>query len=243
MYKTKLLHKNLVDGNAYITINDPYKDPNYQSFRNAKKSEKPPFHVEQIPKNSDNHGNFSKIEYKSAGFQEDIKYINKQPLESRKKGFGSHDADRRDEFSSSIRTEQYRETLRKEMAKTGKKSKELEEEIERMRKEIDEEYNHEMSRYKEGNLNATNDSVNFSYDSSVPLFDIGRTRVTQFDPKASKDTFYRFQSEREKRLGSTKPVSYTIGEGSWTVTYKPPQHGGKSEVKNFFDRSHLTVGN
>lgn len=46
MYKTKLLHKNLVDGNAYITINDPYKDPNYQSFRNAKKSDKAPFHVE-----------------------------------------------------------------------------------------------------------------------------------------------------------------------------------------------------
>lgn len=96
------------------------------------------------------------------------------------------------------------------MARTGKKSKELEEEIERMRKEIDEEYNQEMSRYKQGNLNATNDSVNFSYDSSVPLFDIGRTRVTQFDPKSSKDTFYRFQSEREKRLGNTKPVSYTV---------------------------------
>jgi hypothetical protein len=44
------------------------------------------------------------------------------------------------------------------------------------------------------------------------------------------------------RFGETvKPVSYDIGNYAWETPYKPPSHGGKSEVKNFFDKSHLNV--
>jgi hypothetical protein len=32
-----------------------------------------------------------------------------------------------------------------------------------------------------------------------------------------------------------------VGDSAWSLTYKPPSHGGKSEVKNFFDKSHLSV--
>jgi hypothetical protein len=176
------------------------------------------------------------VEYKSAGFLEDIKYINKQPLDSRKKGFGSRDADRRDEFSSSIRTEQYRETLRKEIARSTKDSKKIEEELQQL---IASASKNPESEQDNG---ASNDSSSFSYNTTVPLYDIGRTRVTQFDPRASRDSFYRFKSDREKRLGNTRPLSQEIGDGAWKVTYKPPTYGGRSEVKNFFDRSHLTVG-
>ena len=47
-------------------------------------------------------------------------YTKTQPIESRKLGFGSHNAKCRDEFMSHIRTEQYRSQLRAE-AKTTEK--------------------------------------------------------------------------------------------------------------------------
>lgn len=81
----------------------------------------------------------------------------------------------------------------------------------------------------------------FNYSSQVPQFDIGRSRVTEFDPKSSKDTYYKFSNEREKRYGSFRPISLDIGDGAWETEYKPPNHGGKSEVKNFNDKSHLSV--
>lgn len=39
-------------------------------------------------------------------------YTKNQPLDSRKLGFGSHNAKNRDEFTLHIRTEQYRELLK-----------------------------------------------------------------------------------------------------------------------------------
>ncbi len=44
MYSTKILNKAMVDGNAYITVGDPYVDPKGNPFRQSKKSDKPPFH-------------------------------------------------------------------------------------------------------------------------------------------------------------------------------------------------------
>ena len=42
MYSTKLVNKNKVDGNAYITVGDPFTDPCANPFRQPKKGEKPP---------------------------------------------------------------------------------------------------------------------------------------------------------------------------------------------------------
>ena len=81
------------------------------------------------------------------------------------------------------------------------------------------------------------------YEIPVPQFDIGRTRVTEFDPKSTKDTFYKFKQNQDKRYGLYKPVSADVGDSAWTTHYKPPSHGGKSEVKNFYDKSHLCVSN
>jgi hypothetical protein len=85
-------------------------------------------------------------------------------------------------------------------------------------------------------------TADFSYDSHVPQFDIGRSRVTPFDPRSIKDTFYKFNGSRDKRLGGCRPSSQDVGSSAWDITYKPPSHGGKSETKNFFDKSHLNVG-
>jgi hypothetical protein len=80
-------------------------------------------------------------------------------------------------------------------------------------------------------------------DDHVHQFDIGRNRVTDFNPRETKDHFYRFDHDHGKEFGTTgKPASYDFGQSAWNVTYKPPQYGGKSEVKNFYDKSHLNVG-
>jgi hypothetical protein len=51
---------------------------------------------------------FAKVTYASEPYSEMERYTKTQPLDSRKKGFGSKDASRRGEFTSYIRTEQYR---------------------------------------------------------------------------------------------------------------------------------------
>lgn len=76
----------------------------------------------------------------------------------------------------------------------------------------------------------------------VHQYDIGRTRTTDFDPKSTKDFYYRFDGENGKYFGEfPAPVSYEVGDGAWNSHYRPPQYGGKSEVKNFYDKSHLNV--
>lgn len=233
MYSTKLVHKNTVDGNAYITIGDPYFDPKENPFRQGKNTEKIPFRTKMKPVNEEN-GYFSKSTYKSGGYSESIKYITTQPLESRKKGFGTKDAHRRDEFSNTNRTEQYRETLRKETELMNQRSGHLQEELEELMK----------SRATSAPIfdnTISSDSADFSYDSHVSSYDIGRTRNTPFDPRGIKDTFYKFNSTRDKRLGLFRASSSDIGNDAWNIAYKPPSHGGKSEVRNFFDKSHLSV--
>lgn len=232
MYSTKRVNKNLVDNNAYITIGDPYKVIQANPFRQPKPGAKAPlpFQVKMIPQNEEK-GNFTKLEYKPSGYNESIKYLTTQPLDSRKRGFGTKDAKRHDEFSNYIRTEQYRETIKKE--KNMGKSTAITDALEKLLEAKEQEM---MLKTQERLSSGT-----FSYDDQVHQFDIGRQRNTEFNPKASKDTYYVFQDERDKRFGMSKPVSYDVGADAWNTTYKPPVHGGKSEVKKFRDKSHLNV--
>ena len=62
-------------------------------------------------------------------------YIETQPLDSRKQGFGSRDAHRRDEFSNSVRTEQYRAQLIKEMQVNEKNAPQFLKELDRLKQE------------------------------------------------------------------------------------------------------------
>lgn len=186
-----------------------------------------------MPPNAEN-GNFAKITYMPDGFKEVNKYIDTQPLDKRTKGFGTKDAHRRDEFSNTIRTEQYRESIKKEKHMMAAKAGDVKARLTQLLSEKT------LRDQESQRLEA--ESGTFSYNNRVAQFDIGRERITPFDPKSIKDTYYKFQDERPKRFGETpKPMSYNIGENAWDITYKPPTHGGKSEVKNFFDKSHLGV--
>jgi hypothetical protein len=196
-----------------------------------------------VPQNAEN-GHFGKLHYAGGGYLEATRYINAQPLDARKKGFGSHDAKRRDEFSNANRTEQFRATIAKESQATAKSSEQLQKTL----AVLMEQRAHQAELNGSGNQspNSTGTSTisgtaDFSYSSLVPQYDIGRARVTPFDPKSIKDTYYRFSTDRAKRTGDHKSTSNDYGDGSWQDNYTPPTFGGRSETKNFLDNSHLTT--
>ena len=188
-----------------------------------------------IPQNAEN-GHFSKLQYGGGGYLEATRYIAAQPLDARKKGFGSHDAKRRDEFANANRTEQYRATIAKESLTTAKGSEALQATLTKLLEE------RAKTTQSIGTDSAgLSGTSTFSYSSAVPQYDIGRSRVTPFDPRSIKDTFYKYSGDRPKRFGDYRPSSVDFGDGAWDVNYKPPAHGGRSETKNFLDKSHLTV--
>lgn len=227
MYSTKLINNRLVDKNAYITIGDPYQDPKPNPFRNAaplKKDEKAltPFQITYKPSNAEN-GCFTKVEYKGGDISDVIHYIQTQPLDTRKNGFGTKDAKRRDEFANAMRTEQYRATIRreheliKEQAKAyGKKKSE--------------------TIVPESPESPTHD------DKELLLFDRCRADANElsFDPRQKRDTFFKQDRNHGMRLGGLlKPTSADWGSGVGDVKYRAPEFGGHSTIKHFFDRSHL----
>lgn len=253
----------MVEGNAYITVNDPYQDVNENPFRNdnkVKKGEKGPlpFH---IPKHSET-GLFTKLEYKGGDVQEVISYVKTQPLAERKKGFGTKDAKRRDEFANSMRTEQHRATIRREQ--------------ELLKKHLETfAHDHPESNNKNGlSISPTDKSSPETDDDYAFQFDIGRTRVTEFDPKQKKDTYFNNRGGTSSGTrnfnntgGSTgtlsgsnrtttstarpktspsafnyRPMSADWGRGVDEVEYKAPEHGGHSATSHFFDHSHIHLG-
>lgn len=167
---------------------------------------------------------FGKLTYESPGaYATATSYLSRQPLEKRKNGFGSKDAHRRDEFTNAIRTEQYRETLRKEQKILQKQRSPAHEELLQQIEEEKMSQNSTVSR------------------SSSHLYDIGRSLVTPFDPKSSRDTYYKFEAGA-RSVGAFQPVSSDIGSTAWDVHYHPPEHGPKSYVKNFYDKGHISLG-
>lgn len=180
-------------------------------------------------------------------------YLSTQPLDKRSKGFGSRDASRRDEFTSSIRTEQYRQSIRKEMSTFSNTNSLPTDELDRAQTAPP-----AMLLSASGTLRRET------------LYDIGRSKVTEFDPKSTKDRFYKSSPNRDRQLGHYQPTSTIIGQSAWNTEYKPPSHGAASLVKvcilpsllscpsltllfntstslthsplqNFFDKSHIKV--
>jgi hypothetical protein len=221
MYSSHYLHKNL--GTTYITIGDPYINQGGNPFRQPKKGDPipKPMLMERYPRNADGNGNFTKIEYPKDknGYNEATRYLQTQPLDKRKLGFGTKDAFKSDEFTNGIRTQQYRESIVKEMTKQKEKGGKAYEAL--------------LEKYDVQDKSNNQPRIN--------QYDIGRNRITPFDAKSVKDTFYKFDDSKGKKMGMYRPVSCDVGSEAWTTKYKPPENGGTSEVKKFYDRSHLTV--
>jgi hypothetical protein len=224
MYTTKVLNKNIAG--SYLTIGDPYRDPHLIDGKNGRHKGK---QLMTVPaKNTCNGvGYFDKKTYSSDPLQDKTMYLKTEPMDKRKSGFGSKDASRRDEFMSHVRTEQYRETLVKEM------------EIVDKQKDAQGDAGFEE-------LEALNAQHKFpeGLSETKHLYDIGRTQTTEFNQKSHRDTFYTMRvgnSQYKRNNGPFMLTSELIGQGADDVSNNRPTPKGAS-TKQFYDRSHLHGG-
>jgi len=105
MYRTKEFCPKKV--HSSINIGDDYK---------YKGDQKPDRYLGKQFAHSTSNNEFSRLPYASDPLQEGIKYSKLQPREQRQNGFGSNMASCTDEFSNTIRTQQWREILKAEQA-------------------------------------------------------------------------------------------------------------------------------
>jgi len=176
-------------------------------------------------------------------------------------GFGSSDANRRAEFTHTLRTSQWKELLHKEREYsklhaeraariraaaaggdgTYEGNSEASDPLNSLtdRRDVIEELEEQYQR----NLEAPH-----LFQTKVPsLYDIGRTPqgTTQFCNKCSKDTFYcvhrvKNNSVNARRQGPLKTTAQVFGSGSAPAV--KPQYGLKGGIKEFLDRSHIGPG-
>ena len=170
------------------------------------------------------------FDYMPDKYVEQLPYGKREPYNTRKLGFGTHDASKRDEFCQRIRTEQYRDLLKREK-RLIRGGKALEHRIKEAHAKLDAE------RQKSESLRAA-----VGLDAPQHLYDVGRSRETKFDPKMHRDKFYNTHTahKREMRRGGYRTASQDYGDGAWAVQRQ--EHFGRSHAtRAFYTQSHLEV--
>ncbi len=193
------------------------------------------FVTQRLPQNA-HDGYFLKLIYQNEPYTEIAEeYRKTQPLEKRKLGFGSHDAWKSGEFTSTKATERYRDVVKKEAKHFNKQKR---------------DENTELIEKLDQKRDPPKDK--FGNDLKEPkfLYDIGRTLVTPYTPNSTHDSFYRLPKHAAvnpklkgkdpiRRLGSLKTMSSAIGEQAWSHKYCKPEYGAVSYVEKFYDRGHI----
>ena len=107
MYTTKVFNPKVAE--SYLNIGDPYSKQSTSDPRlKGKQFLTNPSRTGQLA------GYFTPFQYATDSYQDSNKYIVTQPRDARKLGFGTHDANRRDEFTLDIRAKQYRQLMQQE---------------------------------------------------------------------------------------------------------------------------------
>ena len=236
---------------AYITIGDKYINGNPGQGRfggriaqqpalfggpNQPSRTKGKQLITQPSKKGPNDGTFGKWPYKSDPYKEGAGFLASQPADKRKLGFGSHDAYKSAEFTSTIATKRYREALKNQLAAMKKPVDELD------RKRMELEAKLEATRAKRlaiqrGRNKKWHDShydhaAREDFTMTLPgpegLYDMGRKHVTKYDPQNGEDKFYNRNKAvgrpgvgRSKRYNQyNRPQSCQYGDGA-PVDFKP----------------------
>ncbi len=232
MYSTRVFHPKVAD--SYLSIGDPYeKIGGIRSVYKGKQFQTNPSKEGQL------QGYFADFKYSPDVYADTHAYRLTQPKEKRKTGFGTGDANRRDEFTLDIRAAQYKELLSKEL--TFQASKVSDEKVS-MADSLDKFAATKFSSTGRG------EKIEGKFQTQVTnhLFDIGRTSITPICNKCSRETFYcphRMNShgaDSLRRLGPLKTSALEIGAEIQKQNIKPP-HGKRSQLKDFFDNNHLSV--
>jgi len=209
---------------SYTSIGDPYKDEKEKprSSYGGKQLQTNP------PKNtSGGVGYFNRMTHTGDKYVDTMTYLKTQPLERRLMGFGSKDASKRDEFTTTTRTEQYREQLK----------------FESLTKPVGVDH---MVKNAWGAETQKENTFPAGLKETKHLYDIGRSQETAFDPRSSRDTFYNVLMCKSRERGNRRTGGYhlssnDIGAGVGDLDHGEckPKHGHHRATKSFYDRSHL----
>ena len=238
MYADKFIHKNLqCENGRYVTIGDPY--------RGDKDVRPPRWRAKQMavvhhPENAGG-GYFGLMgrafDYMPDKYVEQLPYAKTQPFADRKNGFGTRDASKRDEFTQRIRTEQYRDLLKREMRTLGRATK--------LNEETQARIDAMVQQQKEEAIKGDEERQRAGLDAPKHLYDIGRSRNTPFDPHMHADRFYNTHQarSREKRRGANRTASMDIGEGAWQISSTAQQstHARSHATRTFYNRGHIEI--
>ncbi|GAQ89053.1 hypothetical protein KFL_004830040 [Klebsormidium nitens] len=149
--------------------------------------------------------------------------------QEKKVGFWTGDFMKRDEFTSTIRVEQYRTQLRQEIKVTKKALENLQgteahARLQALQSELASTYGKEEKSRFEG---------------PEYLFDVGREAVTEACTKCHRDTFYcphraaycNNNTEIEKRTGGYRTAYADIGLTAKTQNYAKPEYARKPVIR------------
>merc|ERR1711988_1596063 len=195
---------------SYITLGDPYVKKGSMLSRYKKKQ----FQTNPARKGRVKESLFGKaFPFLADGdkYNDRTSYLKTQPRETRKKGFNSSDAFKADEFSNTLRTNQYRWQLGREAAinKMHLEANKKREEQRAQTAPAGAQRNKVTKAQELGKICPTLETPNFR-------FDIGKGQyVTPFDQKLSRENWYQANREKQapRKLGDWLPSSYEIGNG------------------------------
>ena len=173
---------------SFISIGDEYAKKG--GAKNPRHSGKQ-FITNPAKRTDGGGGCFDRSTYASEPFGDKQGYLEREPADKRKKGFGSNDAFRRDEFSNTYAVNAYREQLKREKDFNDK-----------LAAQNAKEMSAEMASA------ADREAAEAAADAAmkakpVHLYDIGRSVNTDFDPRSSRDTHYRYRGG-DKRTGTMR---------------------------------------
>ena len=163
-----------------------------------------------------NYDGYSK---KPDPYKPQVRYIDSQPPDKRNKGFGSGDAFKTDEFTNVIRTETYREQMRREKRITNKHMEAQyadESKDENVQEEDDED---------------TDNTLFSTIHSSTPDV-FGSDRLRALRKKNRNCGFHRLSSREYGTLCDDKKIIFTA----------KGKYGSSNCTSQFFDKGHLGVG-
>jgi hypothetical protein len=159
-------------------------------------------------------------------YKSQVKYLDTQPPDKRNKGFGSGDAFKTDEFTNVIRTETYREQLRREKAIMNA----------RMRKQIEKEEKREDNKSNDTTVEEDDedetDSTLFSTINSTKPDVYGPARLKKLRQQERNVGFHRLASRDYGQLCGDKKIIFSA----------KAKFGSIDCTAQFFDSGHLGVG-
>jgi len=233
---TERAHLGVFSTSSYITIGDQYgkkssSDPRLQGKQFSMDVPKQGF-AGARPNNS-MFDREHKWLYGGEKYIDRTMYLKTQPPETRKTGFCSSDAHRRDEFTLDVETEKWRERIRTEMAFAEHFAKRKESEMT------------EEEKAKMAEVESRGKERRWTHGPKY-LFDLGKEAtggVTPYEMKDARETWY--SKQRIKQLDNGTPntggivlSSHSVGDNlKGYSSWEKPEFARQPIIRDSFFRS------